>query len=128
MTRVLAIVASARTETPEATEFLRVVVALCACAVPVELVEAGAGVGALSREAALTDDGERYLKGLAANGIAPAAAADLHARIEAASDVLRLVDGVATGTHPGEIVRWDAIRGRSDAVERALGAEVFLRR
>lgn len=126
MKRVLAICASARTETPEATEFLRVIVALCACAVPVELVEVGAGVGALSHEPALTDDAERYLKGLAANGVAPSTATDLRASIETASDVLRLVDGA--GAPDGEIVRWDSIRETPDAVERALDAQVFLRR
>lgn len=129
MRTVLAIVATARTQTPEATEFLRVIVALCACAVPVEIVETGAGVGALSREAALTEDGERFLKGLAANGIAPARATDLAARIEAASDVLRLVDhSPVTSQKKGVIVRWRAIQDLPDAVERALAAETFLRR
>jgi hypothetical protein len=129
MKSVLAIVAAGRMDTPEATEFLRVAVALRACAIPVALVEYGDGTGALSREPVLEDDGERYLTALASNGILPASVSisELFDRIEAASDVLRFVGRAEAEKHP-RIVRWDEVRDRPDAVKTALAAATFLRR
>ena len=49
MNRVLALVAAPRLDTPEATEFLRTVAALRALDRPVDLVEIGRGVGALTK-------------------------------------------------------------------------------
>ena len=126
MTHVLAIVRVAKVDTNEATEFLRVLVALCACAIPLELVEVGAGIGALSADPTLTEDGERYLKALASNRIVPMPGTDLVARIDAASDVLRLVEP-ATDAHDA-VVRWSEIRDHAGAVDQALAAGAFLRR
>ncbi len=125
MKHVLAIVAVSRVDTGEATEFLRVLVALCACAIPVELIEVGSGTGALSDDPALTEDGERYLKALAANRIVPTPGTDLAARIEAASDVLRLIDPSTAAD--AAFVRWTEVRDDTNGVERALAAGAFVR-
>lgn len=127
MRRVLAIFAASRADTAEATEFLRVLVALRACDVPVELVEAGRGVGVLSREPTPTVDGERYLAALAGDGVDPAPAADLAACIEAASDVLRLVEPEMSA-NADRVARWCDLHGAPDAAVRALSAGIFLRR
>ena len=128
MRRVLAIVAVERADTVEATEFLRVLVALRACAVPVELVEFGPGTGVLSKDPLLTEDGERYLAALSSNAIVPlpVAAIRLVERIDAASDVLRL--GAPSAGSRAPVAYWNQLRGRPDAVEAALGAGAFVRR
>lgn len=126
MSGVLAIVATARLATPAATEFLRVLAALRALDRAVELVETGEAVGAFAGEPDLTPDGERYLEALAEDGVVPHAAPDLAARIEAAADVIVLANPARAGTPP--LVRWDDVRGRPDAVARALDAGLFVRR
>lgn len=126
MNAVLAIFAVPRADTAEATEFLRVLVALRACRVRVELVETGAGIGVLSRDPALTDDGERYLNALRGEGVLPTPAGDLFERIDRASDVVRLVDPPAIPRSP--LLYWSEIREHPHAVETALVAETFVRR
>jgi len=126
VSHVLAIVATARLATPEATEFLRVLAALRALDRGVELVETGDGVGALTGEPDLTPDGERYFEALVEDGVAPAPAGDLAARIEQAYDVLVLANPSRTGVPP--LVRWDAVRGLPDAALHAITAARFVRR
>lgn len=92
MSGVLAIVAAPRADGPEGTEFLRVLVALRVCDCPVTLVEAGAGVGVLSREPDLTVEGERYLDALRGEGVEPRADADLAEALAAADAVVLLPD------------------------------------
>lgn len=128
MRSVLAVVATRRLDTPEATEFLRVLVALRACEVAVELVEAGEGLHATAGDPTLTPDGERLFEALRAEGVVPGSAppsTDLAARLEAASDVIVLPD--PGRTRIPALVRWADVRGRPDAVERALESGSFVR-
>ena len=98
MSGVLAIFAAPRADTPEATEFLRVVTALLAVHREVKLVEAGAGFGVLSRpEPRLAEEGERYLDALAANGIVPKPLGDLTAALAGSDGLLRLADPAREG-------------------------------
>lgn len=128
MRAVLAISAAPRVDGPEATEFLRVLVALRACEVAVELVETAGGIGSLSREPSLSPEGERYLEALAQDGVVPSPVSlstDLHAKVEASSDVVVLPDPSRTRFPP--LVRWSDVRARSDAIASVLAAGVFLR-
>ena len=125
---VLAIVAAPHVDGPEATEFLRVLVALRACEVAVELVETADGIGTLSRDPELTPEGERSLEALREDGVVARPvplSTDLHPKVEAASDVVVLPDPSRTRFPP--LVRWADVRDRSDAIASALAAGAFLR-
>lgn len=94
---VVAVVAAAALDSSAATEFLRVLAALRALDVPVLLFEAEGGVGALSAQADLDPDGERYFDALREDGVVvhgPAALADA---LTTASAVVRLADPARTG-------------------------------
>jgi hypothetical protein len=86
--RILAVVLAPRTDGPEAREFLRVVAALVGVGRGVDLVEAGAGVGALAAGAEADEEVERTLDALRAAEVLPrpvreAATAGLLAAAEA---------------------------------------------
>lgn len=106
MKRVVAVVAVSRLDTPEATEFLRVLAALRAVGMEVQLVELGPGEGALGApeglkaHAELEPDGERYWTALREDGVAPQAASTLPAAIEAADAVVVLAARDRTGEPP----------------------------
>ena len=95
---ILALFAAPRADTPEATEFLRVLAALRAVGRTVHLVEAGRGAGVLSKaEPALTDEGERYLEALAEDGVVPAAATGAGPDLAGADGLVVLADPARAG-------------------------------
>ena len=101
MTRVTAIVAAASIESRAGTEFLRVLTALRAAGVAVRLVEAGAGVGALTGgDPLLEPDGERYVAALAEEGVVAGRGTDVPGAIAEADAVVVLLDPARTGSPP----------------------------
>ena len=98
MSSILAIFAAPSADTADATEFLRVTVALLAVGRNVRLVEAGRGVGVLSAlDPKLTAEGERYLDGLGANGVLPLATPELGGALADTEGIVRLGDPSRSG-------------------------------
>jgi len=95
---IVAVFAAPRADTPEATEFLRVLAALRAVGRTVSLVEAGRGAGVLSQaEPALTEEGERYLDALAEESVVPAAALAFGPDLSGADGLVLLADPARSG-------------------------------
>jgi len=102
VSRVLALVTAPRAHVAgrARAEFLRVLAALRAVDVQVDLREAGAGVGTLSASPDLDPDGDRYLEALVEDGVVPGPEGDLAAGIASADALLVLADPGRPATPP----------------------------
>ena len=97
LSEIVAITLAPRADSPEATEFLRVLVSLRACGRSVALFELGRGVGSLSSDPDMSADGSRYLEALAEEGVAPQAPAGVAAALARANALLLLPNRERTG-------------------------------